>query len=131
MTTVSKELLIQWLEALSLPVTRWNKRQTEIVNAAIASLQAAIDQSDPEPVAVVGDVYALYWYGSEPLVDLLKRHPSVKAGSFLYDHPAPAKPLTVDQIDECMKKAREKLGDGRDLEYIFAREIEAVIGAHQ
>jgi len=51
MTAVPKELLTQRKDALSLPVARWNKRQTEIVNAALASMQATIDQPELESVA--------------------------------------------------------------------------------
>ena len=72
-----------WKAAAAIPCECEFKKQH---SAAAAPEPVASD----EHVAEVMSGWVLAWAGSEPIAHLLARHPSVRIGSKLYTHPAPA-----------------------------------------
>lgn len=48
-----------------------------------------------EPVAIVGDVYQLLWFGSSPIAQITRKH-GIKVGSKLYANPLPPNDVVRD-----------------------------------
>jgi hypothetical protein len=66
----------------------------------------------------------VYQYGEDGYPQLF-----AKTAVKLPEEPEPAQePLTDEQIEECMKKSYATLGKSRNLEHVFAREIERAHG---
>lgn len=53
-----------------------------------------------EPVAVVGDVFTLFWIGSGPIAPIVKRH-GLKVGSLLYAAPQSGWTSVDERLPPC------------------------------
>lgn len=72
--------------------------------AVIAQPEEEVQSAD-EPVAVVGDVFSLYWIGSGPIAPIIRKH-GIKVGSLLYARP---QKMEHDNLRELLKECSATL----------------------
>lgn len=90
----------QALEALCLPCDRWNRRQTEIINASITTLRDELAEANIKDSLTIEPVAYVTGYFDGRCVIKPIEPVFLPTGMALYRSPPKREPLTAPQIHE-------------------------------
>jgi hypothetical protein len=97
-------------QAVRLQTYLYGRLSDQELQAIIASVEAPQPEAvEQEPVVCIGDVWSLWWIGSDPIESIAKRH-GLKIGDKLY-----AAPVAADHIPDTGEMVNRRLLDARAL----------------